>query len=194
MGFQLKTKRDYDFYEVSSAFQKAIRRKQTKLAGYFGLELFHSGYAKYVWKRLFTISAEDCAGIITKEVAALHEGFLLVNDGKYKGKDKKDPKGRIFITKAIILLSLAAKSRDADHLQCLVYNEKLDIDDKEIESFIESIQGMPYQDVPDYAFDVHTKKGKQRGKTKKEFFKEEHEALKPLQTGLFDHLVNEYTK
>ena len=75
--FKLRTVSGYDFFEVSSALQKSIRRADTKVAGFFALELFHSNYAKYVWKRLYTISAEDCYGLITAEIQALHQGFLL---------------------------------------------------------------------------------------------------------------------
>ena len=62
----IRTVCGYDFFEVSSAMQKAIRRADTGVAGFFALELWMSGYKDYVWKRLFTISAEDCFGIITK--------------------------------------------------------------------------------------------------------------------------------
>ena len=36
---QLRTARGYNFGEVSSAMQKAIRRADVKLAGYWALEL-----------------------------------------------------------------------------------------------------------------------------------------------------------
>jgi hypothetical protein len=44
-------------------------------------------------------------------------------------------------------------------------------------------------EVPAYAYDCHTQKGRARGKTKNQFFIEEFEALKPREPGLFDHLV-----
>ena len=66
----IRTVGGYDFFEVSSAMQKAIRRADAAVAGYFALELWTSGYRDYVWKRLFTISAEDCYGVITKEIEA----------------------------------------------------------------------------------------------------------------------------
>ena len=62
--------------------QKAIRRADAAVAGYFALELWTSGYRDYVWKRLFTISAEDCYGVITKEIEALWQGHELVNKGR----------------------------------------------------------------------------------------------------------------
>ena len=67
MDRHLRTKRGYDLYEVASALQKAIRRNETAIAGYFALELLESGYHNYVWKKLLTISAEDCHGVITQE-------------------------------------------------------------------------------------------------------------------------------
>ena len=75
----IKTKGGYDFFEVSSAMQKAIRRADVAVAGFFALELWESSFRDYVWKRLFTISAEDCYGIITKEIEALWQGHELVN-------------------------------------------------------------------------------------------------------------------
>jgi replication-associated recombination protein RarA len=164
--------------------QKSIRRGDTKTAGYFALELFHSNYHEYVWKRLMTISAEDCGGIITVEVAALYEGFKMVNTGK---ADKV--KGRIFISKAVILLCQAPKNRDADHLQNLVYDQKESITDAEIQQLIDEAGKEEYKPIPGYAYDVHTQKGRKMGKTKKDFFIEELKALSPRQPGLFDNLV-----
>lgn len=43
--------------------------------------------------------------------------------------------------------------------------------------------------IPPYTFDVHTRKGKKKGRTKAEFFREEYEALQPRVPGLFDDIV-----
>src|SRR6187399_3465198 len=118
------TKRGYEFGEVSSAMQKAIRRGDTRLAGYWALELWASGYGNYVWKRLLTVSAEDCWGILTQEVKALHDSYALVN----QNVPAKQAKGRIFVSKAVILLCAAKKNRDADHLQNFVYDALAGID------------------------------------------------------------------
>lgn len=158
--------------------QKAIRRADARVAGYFALELWHSNYRDYVWKRLFTISAEDCYGLITKEIEALWQGHELVN------KNKTEPKGRIFVSKAVLLLCECRKSRDADHLQNLVY----DRNDVDVEQWIDDVRHYPIP-IPPYTFDVHTRKGKKYGRTKAEFFREEYEALQPRVPGLFDDLV-----
>lgn len=169
----------YDFFECASAMQKAIRRADAGVAGYFALELWHSGYRDYVWKRLFTISAEDCYGLITQEIEALWQGHEIVNKN-HKG----DPKGRIFVSKAVLLLCSCRKNRDADHLQNFIYDRNL----ADVEQWIEDVRKEPLP-IPDYTFDVHTRKGKKMGRTKEEFFKEELKALTPKEPGLFDELI-----
>ncbi len=148
--------------------QKAVRRGETQLAGYWALELWASGFGNYVWKRLLTISAEDCWGIITAEVKALHDGYALIN----ANIPARQSRGRIFISKAVILLSEAKKSRDADQLA-------------------DELRSAPeYVPIPAYAYDCHTSREKKAGKTKAEFFTAEHAELSPFQPGLFDHLVD----
>ena len=183
----LKTNRGYDFFEASSAMQKAIRRADTKMAGYFALELFQSGYYRYVWKRLLTVSAEDVELPITKEILSLHRGFEMVNTPK-----PPEMKGRIFITKAVILLCKAHKSRDMDHLQNLVYDLRVSMDEGRIQH--ELMDSDEYVEIPDYAYDCHTLRGKKRGRTKKDFFLEERESLFPIDEGRqeFDLQLKEY--
>jgi hypothetical protein len=43
--------------------------------------------------------------------------------------------------------------------------------------------------VTDYTFDVHTGRGKSRGKTKEDFFRDEFAALKPREQGEFDWTI-----
>jgi replication-associated recombination protein RarA len=180
MGYRpLQTKRGYDFGEVASAFQKAIRRGDARLAGYWGLELYDSGFRDYTWKRLLVISAEDCAGIITQEVEALFRSHKFATRGR--NEDKRPC--RVFVAKAIILLSQAAKCRDADHLIWKVYEAGIEPEIllADLEAARDSIEP-----IPDYAYDCHTAKGKRAGKTKDDFLKAEFEALKPRVPGLFD--------
>ena len=162
--------------------QKAIRRGDTPLAGFWALELWASGYGNYVWKRLLTVSAEDCWGILTQEVKALHDGYALVN----ATVPAKQAKGRIFISKAVILLCAAKKNRDADHLQNFVYDQMAGLDADKLAA---DLLAAGRETIPDYAFDCHTQKGRKMGKTKAEFFRDEQAALEPFQPGLFDDLI-----
>lgn len=181
--FSPKTKRGYNLFEVASCLQKAIRRGDTALAGYMAVELFESGYHNYCWKRLLTISAEDCAGIITQEIKALHDSFLLLNDGA------KKVRSRIFISKAVIVLCQSRKCRDADHLQNFIYDREM-ADAKELsKAILESRQNPENIPLPEYTFDVHTRKGRAKGKTKADFFQDEFFALQPREQGEFDSAI-----
>ncbi|HVU07835.1 MAG TPA: hypothetical protein VHG89_04750 [Verrucomicrobiae bacterium] len=177
------TKRRYNLFEVASCLQKAIRRGDTALAGYMAIELFESGYHQYCWKRLLTISAEDCAGIITQEIKALHDSFILLNEGA------KKVRSRIFISKAVIVLCQSHKCRDADHLQNFIYDREM-LDAKELmQAIVEARRKPENLPLPEYTFDVHTRKGRAQGKTKGEFFQDEFFALQPRAQGEFDHVI-----
>jgi hypothetical protein len=139
-------------------------------------------FRKLCLEAIAHISAEDCWGIITHEVTALHDSYLVVN----KGVPAASAKGRIFISKAVILLSLAKKNRDADHLQNFVYDQCKGIDAAKLAADL--LKAPKYMPIPEYAYDCHTLKGQKRGKTKADFFRDEQRALKPLQPGLFDEL------
>ena len=178
---EVKTVRGYDFYEAASALQKAIRRADARLAGYFAIELHESRFGEYVWRRLLTVSAEDCAGICTREIWALYQAWKLIRKQKKTG-------GRVFVAKAVILLCQQPKSRDADHLTNYVYDRQLPAD-AEIEAALDEARSGPPPDIPDYAFDVHTRKGRTRGATREQFFRDEHDALTPRLPGLFDDVL-----
>ena len=182
MGYDLKTNRGYDLYEVASALQKSIRRGDYRVAGYMALELFPN-YAEYCWKRLLTVSAEDCFGVVTQEIKALYDSFHVVN----KGKKAADFGGRIFISKAVILLCLCKHNRDADILSNFVYDRKKGISDEQIEKVMQEVR-TEKMDIPEYTYDCHTRKGKRAGRTKEEFFQEEEDALKYRQMSLFDDI------
>jgi hypothetical protein len=154
------------------------------MAGYFAIELFESNYRDYTWRRLLTISAEDCWGVITHEVEALYRAWQAIDKAK-----PKQGAGRIFVAKAVILLSQARKCRDADHLTNLIYDPNA-VDDAAVENLLkEAAADIPPGDkvpLPSYAFDCHTSRGRKLGKTKADFFIDEQAALNPRQPGLFD--------
>lgn len=182
MGYDLRTQRGYDFYKVSSSLQKAIRRGDVRMAGYMALELFPK-YSEYCWKRLLTVSAEDCYGAITKEIESLYNAFHIVN----KGKSGERLGGRVFISKAVILLCTQPHSRDADILSNFIYDKKRSLTDEQIEAYMESVREENIA-IPEYAYDCHTMEGKRRGKTKAEFFVEEEKALSYKQLSLFEDI------
>lgn len=115
LAYQLTTRTGRSFYEVTSAMQNSIRKGDYEVAGYCLWELLPK-YTPYLRKRLLVISAEDCFGIITKEILALCE----------IGNEES-------LTKAVALLCAAKKNRDADYFVCnLMTSSGTDLDKLEL--------------------------------------------------------------
>lgn len=112
MGYIPTTRSGHNMFVMASMLQKAIRRGDAELAGYAAYEMMGS-YDSTVWKRLYVVSAEDCWGILTKEIDALYRKHQEANEG-VKGYNKKTG----YISVAIAILCEALKSRDACYYSC----------------------------------------------------------------------------
>lgn len=180
--YMMKTKHGHSFYDMSSMLQKSIRRGNIKYAAYAANELKEK-YRNYLWKRLLVISAEDCYGVITKEIIA-----LKMTDDEINKKAAPDRKEDIFISKAIVLLCQARKNRDACYLTCNYMNMETTLPEDKIEHVdLEEQEKLEDFEIPEWVFDVHTLRGKYSGKTINDMIVEEQAALQPKQLGLFDN-------
>ena len=153
--YELKTRKGYDFFEVSSAFQKSIRRGLEEDAMYWAVELFNSNYVEYVWKRLRIMASED-VGLaqpgIAAEIQALYQHHKLQ---AAKKEDKNQPE-RLFLTHAVLLLSRAPKSRLVDHVLIAQWQ----------------LHEHVHLPIPDFALDKHNEAGRRLGRGWKHFFEE----------------------
>lgn len=156
MGYKITTKKGYDFYECSGAIQKAVRRNDEKVALYFAVELFNSGFEEYVWKRLKIMVSEDI-GIaepnMPSNIQSLYEFYM-------SHKKKNDPKKeeRIFLVHAIIMLCRAKKTR-LNVWNCFsLWREHMDND----------------MEIPNYALDMHNIRGKKLGRGFEHFWFGDH--------------------
>lgn len=182
MGYNdLLTKNGHQLSVMSNLLQKAIRRGNPDLAGYAANEMF-GRYNGYLWKRLIMISAEDCYGVITKEVMALKEA-----DDYWNGAKKGYERDKMFVAKALTLLLFCKKNRDACYLACnhMLSEKVLD------ENMFLDLDTCTYDGkLPDYCIDCHSYEGKRRGKTVAEFIETEDKALGTgvgqRQPGIFD--------
>lgn len=111
--FDMKTRNGQSFYEISSMLQKAIRRGLYDDAFYAANELVPQ-YRNYMWKRLFTVSAEDCHDLVSSRVYEL----------KCLDSNVRDAKERKYISEAVGLLVGARKNRDADYFACNLMNSR----------------------------------------------------------------------
>jgi len=155
-GFRLTTINSYDFFECSSALQKSIRRCDEAEAMFWALELYQSNYGKYLWKRIIIMASEDVGlgdpDIITR-IMALKQAY----DFLVEKKDKHRPE-RLPFFHAVISLANAKKSRYVD-LSISIYEN-------------EHRKNAGKHQIPDYALDIHTRRGKKMGRGLDHFYQE----------------------
>lgn len=151
---KLFMKKGYDFFEVSSTVQKAIRRNDEEVALYFTVEMFNSGYDEYLWERLMIITSED-VGLAEPNIAAnINALYQMYSVLKKKKKDNRPE--RLHLINAVVQLCRAKKSRHIDWLVIRVWREH-------------DAVSMP---IPDYAYDSHNQKGKRMGRGLDHFYNE----------------------
>ena len=152
---QICTIKGYDMFEVVSAFQKSIRRCDEKQAMYWGVELFESGFIPYAWKRMMIIAIEDIglanpiAPVIIKNLKDVYDDMT---------KDDKKGQYRLPYVQAILFLVHSPKSRHTDWALNYWFDNHL-------------FDEVKYE-IPDYALDIHTRRGKMQGKTITDFFEQ----------------------
>ena len=126
MAYEMKTRSGRNFYEMTSVMQNSIRKGDYDYAGYAMWELLPQ-YEPYLRKRFLIISAEDCFGIITKEV---------LNLCKTPGAEN--------VERALSVLCAAKKNRDADYFVCNLMRTDAIIErmpkEKQAAALVQSIQ------------------------------------------------------
>lgn len=149
-----RTQRGYDIYELASALQKDIRREHEDRAMFWAVEL-ESFNDKMLWNRLRIIASEDAS--IANPTLPLLIDVLEKQYCAFK-KRPKDTAHRLFLAHAILLLCRSEKSRIANNLVLYIYGE-IKFNNRKIP-------------IPDYALDMHTAKGKAKGRGMKHFLEE----------------------
>lgn len=152
---QVLTVNGYDMFEVVSAMQKSIRRGLEDDAMYWGVEMFESGFIAYAWKRLIIIAMED-VGLADPNAIIQVKTLKDVYDSMTK--DDKKNQFRLPFVQAILYLVHCPKSRLVDWAQGYWF------DNNTCHEVVKQI--------PDYALDQHTRRGKRMGKGIGDFFTE----------------------
>lgn len=136
----------YNYFEVISTIQKAIRRGDEPNALFFSVEVVMSGKDEALWRRLKVITSED-VGLATLSAPAIIESLHSAYKEAKKLKKPSYPE-RLMITHAVLFLCRAKKSRLVDWVTCAIF------------------PGHPKEllPIPDYAFDMHTSKGRKLGR------------------------------
>ena len=103
MGYPF-TKTGFNMFDMMSMMQKSIRRADYNNAGFAARQL-KDEYRATLWNRMVIASAEDCFGIITKEVVHLMEEDKKITDDHN-------------IARALAVMCKSKKSRDACYFAC----------------------------------------------------------------------------
>lgn len=154
-GYQLTTHGGYRLDEVVSSLQKEIRRGNELMASYWAFELNESGFWRYCFRRLMVIAGED-VGLANPEamilVSSTYSSLLLQN-----AKQKIQQVDNNILGLVVSYLVRSAKSRHVDYLGGIILKRKE--------------RGWK-PEIPKYAQDMHTARGKALGKDDNEFFSE----------------------
>lgn len=154
---RIKTVNGHFVPEAASALQKCLRRGLLDDAIYWAVDLHLSGFGEYVWKRLRIVSSED-VGPADRYLPATIEALYVRFQDQVKAKKKSGaPAGdRLTLVHAVYLLATAPKSRVIDHATLHHFRNHAEL----------------RRDVPDFALDQHTNRGRAMGRGADHFFTE----------------------
>jgi len=147
------TANGYDLFELLSALQKCIRRNLEHDALFFAIEL-ETFNPSALWNRLKIIASEDVGfayPLMPILIETLEKHYL-------SEKAKLNGAHLLFLSNAVVCLCRSQKSRVTDDLLNVVLLEK-EKEGKRLE-------------IPDFALDMHTTKGKAKGRGWEHFFNE----------------------
>lgn len=133
--------------ECISALQKSIRRGLEREAMYWAIEIECLAH-QYLWNRLEVIVNEDIGIANPLAIVTAHTLKEQYLDMRARGKTST----RLVLANAIMLMCRSPKSRLADHFQMVAY--------RSTERF----------EVPDWALDKHTGRGRALGRDTEHFF------------------------
>ena len=144
---RITTVNGHPLAEVVSALQKSIRRGLLDDALYFATDMYQTGYAEYAWKRLRIIASED-VGLANQYLPATIQALYETWQSVLKKKDLYQAPERLFFVHAVCLLATSPKNRM--------------VDDALVHHFGSHEQLK--RNIPDYALDRHTSKGRGMGR------------------------------
>jgi replication-associated recombination protein RarA len=156
MGYSFsrtRTPGGYVIEEVTSALQKSIRRGIEDEALFWATELDLAGYGNYAWKRIRIIASEDVGP--AEPLAAITVRLLYENWRDQRREHPDAQSERLFLIHAVITLCQATKSRICDHAGIVMYEGE-----------------RPRREIPDYALDKHTGRGRSMHRGADHFFDE----------------------
>ena len=151
---QVTTRNGIEGDLVISALQKSIRRGLAEQAVRFAYEMYITSeqFEDKLWRRLLAISAEDVGFGDLSAPVLINTLNQIRKEFPYKDGDRP-----LFFVHAVRYLAAAPKDRTSDNLKNIVKLDAL-------------YDRVP--EVPDYALDKHTVRGRAMGRDFKHFLEE----------------------
>jgi replication-associated recombination protein RarA len=149
------SKRGYAADELISALQKSIRRGDVQLALLIGREMFESSapLEEMMWSRLCVISCEDVGDGSFSEPVIVNSLYEM-----HARLDRSFGDRWLFATHAIRFLAERVKDRTSDEYANLTMH-------------LINSSDHPFE-IPDYAIDVHTRRGQLEGRSVDDFWED----------------------
>lgn len=152
---RVRTLHDFPADEVISALQKEVRRGNTENAAILAYEMLITSpeMEAYLWGRLQVISVEDIgygnlnAPVLVETLFQMHQRIPRPRHDRY-----------LFAIHAVRLLSESQKERGTDDLLNWIHHS------------VEVDGNLPV--IPDYAIDMHTRRGQEMGRDYQHFLTE----------------------
>ncbi len=150
--YELRTKGKYPMDECASALQKCIRRGMEEEALYWALEL-ETEFMMYVWKRLAMTAAEDI-GMANPMASVLVNSLWQTYDTSRKNSATKSVDENV-LAFAVLYLCRSPKNREVDDFKNVVVEER-----KAQQRLNGEAQNEARREIPDFALDLHTDRGR----------------------------------
>ena len=148
---------------LNSMLQKSIRRSQEEnaLAAAYEMYITSPDYLEMLWKRLVCISVEDI-GFGEQNAASL---ICTLNEMR-KEFPYEDGDQALFFVHAVRYLCRCKKERTSDHIRGMLKR---------------AFAAGYVPEIPDYAYDMHTTKGREMGRDLLHFAQEASRVENPVQ-------------
>lgn len=151
----VRTRHGFPADEVISALQKEIRRGKVENAVLLAYEMVTTSpeLENYLWYRLLTISVEDVGWGDLNAPVLIHSLYRINQEFGPRG-----PENALYAAHAVRYLCKCDKDRSSDEMLNWVIHE------------VE--EGDLRPTIPDYALDMHTRRGKEKGRGLEHFWVE----------------------
>ena len=185
----ITTRNGFPGDEIVSMLQKSIRKGKEENAIKAAYEMYITSpqFEDKLWRRLMAISVEDIGFGDTEACRYVYTLNQIRKEFLYADGDRC-----LFFIQAIRYLCRCKKERSSDHIKCKLMTE--------------FEHGKTFE-VPDYAYDMHTQKGREMGRDVVHFLEEasavtpelENEEFKKIKVDLnygldYDVVFNRFAK